>query len=39
MCQIGAYALAGRGLGYRDILEHYYTGVTLGRLKAAGEPP
>ncbi|HEX6200368.1 MAG TPA: SpoIID/LytB domain-containing protein, partial [Thermoanaerobaculia bacterium] len=32
MCQIGAYALAGRGLGYREILEHYYTGVRLGRV-------
>jgi hypothetical protein len=33
MCQIGAYALAGRGLSYRDILEHYYTGVRLGRVR------
>jgi stage II sporulation protein D len=32
MCQIGAYALAGRGLGYQEILEHYYTGVRLGRV-------
>jgi stage II sporulation protein D len=32
MCQIGAYALAGRGLDYREILEHYYTGVRLGRV-------
>jgi stage II sporulation protein D len=32
MCQIGAYTLAGRGLDYREILEHYYTGVRLGRV-------
>ncbi len=32
MCQIGAYAMAGRGLDYRDILEHYYTGVHLGKV-------
>ncbi len=32
MCQIGAYAMAGRGLDYQDILEHYYTGVHLGRV-------
>lgn len=33
MCQIGAYTLAGRGLDYREILEHYYTGVRLGRVQ------
>ena len=32
MCQIGAFALAGRGLDYREILEHFYTGVRLGRV-------
>lgn len=32
MCQVGAYTLAGRGLGYRAILRHYYSGVRLGRL-------
>ena len=32
MCQTGAYGMAGRGLGYRDILGHYYTGVRLGRV-------
>ncbi|MFP3939601.1 MAG: SpoIID/LytB domain-containing protein [Thermoanaerobaculia bacterium] len=37
MCQIGAYTLAGRGLGYRDILRHYYSGVELGRLVVRGE--
>ena len=31
MCQVGAYALAGRGLSYREILEHYYTGARLSR--------
>lgn len=39
MCQIGAYALAGRGLGYREILEHYYTGVRLGRVVVARPGP
>ena len=39
MCQVGAYALAGRGLGYRDILEHYYTGVTLGRAVVRSPSP
>jgi len=34
LCQVGAYAMAGRGLGYRDILEHYYTGVELVRVRA-----
>lgn len=33
MCQIGAYVLAGRDLDYREILEHYYTGVRLGRAR------
>lgn len=37
MCQIGAYAMAGRGLDYRDILEHYYTGVHLGRVVVRSE--
>lgn len=31
MCQVGAYQMAGRGLGYRDILFHYYSGLRLGR--------
>lgn len=31
MCQVGAYQMAGRGLGYRDILHHYYSGLQLGR--------
>lgn len=36
MCQVGAYAMAGRGLDYRAILAHYYTGVTLGRVVSGG---
>ena len=32
LCQVGAYGMAVRGHGYRDILLHYYTGVTLGPL-------
>ncbi len=33
MCQVGAFGMALRGNSYRDILDHYYTGleiVTLG---------
>jgi stage II sporulation protein D len=29
LCQVGAYGMALRGEGYRDILHHYYTGVDL----------
>jgi stage II sporulation protein D len=36
LCQVGAFGMAGRGHGYRDILAHYYTGVTLARVRAAG---
>lgn len=32
MCQIGAYRMAQRGLGYREILWHYYGAVEIGRL-------
>lgn len=38
VCQVGAYGMAVRGHDYRDILHHYYTGVELGTLGAAGEP-
>lgn len=31
LCQVGAFAMAQRGRSYREILEHYYTGVDLGR--------
>ena len=30
MCQIGAYTMAQRGLGYREILWHYYGAVEIG---------
>ena len=29
MCQVGAFGMARRGAGYREILSHYYTGVVL----------
>ncbi|MCL5108264.1 MAG: SpoIID/LytB domain-containing protein [Chloroflexi bacterium] len=29
MCQRGAEGMAARGLGYADILRHYYTGIDL----------
>ena len=32
LCQVGAYGMALRGHGYRDILAHYYTGTRLGAL-------
>ncbi len=31
LCQVGAYGMALRGHGYREILRHYYTGVVLTR--------
>lgn len=31
MCQIGAFGMAQRGHSYRDILQHYYTGVQIVR--------
>ena len=33
LCQIGAFAMAQRGHTHREILEHYYPGITLARLK------
>ncbi|MEE8524747.1 MAG: SpoIID/LytB domain-containing protein [Thermoanaerobaculia bacterium] len=39
MCQAGAYAMALRGSDYRSILEHYYTGIELGRLKPVPQRP
>ncbi len=30
LCQIGAAVMASRGYDYRQILEHYYPGTTLG---------
>lgn len=32
LCQIGAAVMACRGIGYREILQHYYPGTTLERL-------
>jgi hypothetical protein len=29
MCQVGSYGMALRGHSYRDILNHYYTGVDI----------
>lgn len=34
MCQVGAYGMGVRGHSYRDILQHYYSGVEL----VVGEP-
>jgi len=34
LCQLGAYGMAGRRHGYRQILQHYYSGVTLARVQA-----
>ncbi len=39
MCQAGAFGMAMRGAGYREILGHYYTGIELGRLKPSPERP
>ncbi len=39
MCQAGAYGMASRHLGYRDILEHYYSGVELGRVRQVRPHP
>lgn len=37
LCQVGAVNLAGRGAGYREILEHFYTGVRLARVRRVPE--
>jgi stage II sporulation protein D len=34
LCQLGAVAMSRRGLGYKEILAHYYSGARLGRLRA-----
>ncbi len=39
MCQAGAFGMAMRGADYREILEHYYTGIEIGRLKPSPERP
>lgn len=33
MCQVGAFGMAQRGVGYQQILKHYYSGVELARLR------
>ncbi len=35
LCQVGAYGMALRGADYRQILDHYYRGVTLERQEPA----
>jgi stage II sporulation protein D len=37
MCQAGAFGMAKRRLGYREILEHYYSGVELGVVRQVRE--
>ncbi len=32
LCQVGAFGMARRGTGYREILTHYYTGVVLAKV-------
>lgn len=39
MSQAGAFGMAVRGSSYREILEHYYTGIRLGRLKPVPPRP
>ncbi len=34
LCQVGAYGMGVRGHDYREILTHYYSGVTVTRLPA-----
>jgi len=36
LCQVGAYGMAVRGASYREILEHYYSGVALEKLPKTG---
>ncbi len=36
LCQVGAYGMAVRGAGYREILAHYYRGAELSQLAALG---
>ena len=39
MCQIGAFGMAQRGHSYRDILQHYYSGVEIVRRAQSEETP
>ncbi len=38
LSQAGAYGMAARGASYRDILEHYYSGIDLGKLEEKHRP-
>lgn len=38
LSQAGAYGMAVRGASYRDILEHYYAGIDLGKLEEKDRP-
>jgi stage II sporulation protein D len=38
LCQVGAYGMALRGSGYREILSHYYRGAKLERIAVPGAP-
>lgn len=33
LCQVGAYGMALAGNNYREIVQHYYTGVTVSTIK------
>jgi len=33
MCQVGAYGMAFRGFGFREILKNYYTGIEIVPMK------
>jgi len=35
LCQVGAYGMALRGAGYRDILVHYYRGTAVRKVATA----
>ena len=37
LCQAGANAMAGLGIGYKQILAHYFPGTTVGRVATAQE--
>ncbi len=36
LCQVGAYGMALRGVGHREILAHYYPGTVLHKIGAEG---
>lgn len=38
LSQAGAYGMAVRGATFRDILEHYYAGIDLGRIEEKSRP-